>query len=467
MRCDSVAYEATRVQAQERGINHRGLPSVNNFSSYLSNGFEAYDVPSAPRDLIAASPAALTSAAFLNFSVPLTDNNNRIREYEIGWQNAEAGKAASDSGVQMMQPAQIPSLVVRNLTNAESYSLRARAHNRAGAGPWSTWTSVEVIPGRFSGVASSFSRTDAGSLAVLTLDFTTMHELASDGAIEVELPRRFPDVDGASCVLSLALDGTPEGSAAVSSVRKGRGVVLSVNLTAVTSHSIPAATTVSLTLSPVELPRFTGETGSLLRVATLDRWAASLASFGERAPVDEASTAYHDDSRFPGLLVTPGLFRTRAVAELSSLMAGESVTVTLTLNLSNPIPPRGLILVTFPSGFTTVPQPTAEWGSGSEDFDATRFGLLDFEDALSSETTLVWRRGAAESGTTDIGDGRGTGALALLLDGFTNPPFSGHTGSFPLVRTMIANGTVIDEASSDWSSEMRPSSLFMRKPMSR
>ena len=134
MRCDSVAYEATRLQAQERGINHRGLPSVNNFSSYLSNGFEAYDVPSAPRDLIAASPAALTSAAFLNFSVPLTDNNNRIREYEIGWQNAEAGKAASDSGVQMMQPAQMPSLVVRNLTNAESYSLRARAHNRAV--PW-------------------------------------------------------------------------------------------------------------------------------------------------------------------------------------------------------------------------------------------------------------------------------------------------------------------------------------------
>ena len=163
MRCDSVAYEATRLQAQERGINHRGLPSVNNFSSYLSNGFEAYDVPSAPRDLIAASPATLTSAAFLNFSVPLTDNNNRIREYEIGWQNAEAGKAASDSGVQMMQPAQMPSLVVRNLTNAESYSLRARAHNRAGVGPWSTWTSVEVIPGRFSGVASSFSRTDAGS----------------------------------------------------------------------------------------------------------------------------------------------------------------------------------------------------------------------------------------------------------------------------------------------------------------
>ena len=47
----------------------------------------------------------------------------------------------------------------------------------------------------------------------------------------------------------------PEGSAAGSGVRKGRGVVLSVNLTAVTSHSIPAATTVSLTLSPVELPR--------------------------------------------------------------------------------------------------------------------------------------------------------------------------------------------------------------------
>ena len=65
LRCDAVAYESTRLRAHERGTNQYGLGSVNNFSSYTSDGFEVYDVPEPPPDLVAVSPPLLASAALV------------------------------------------------------------------------------------------------------------------------------------------------------------------------------------------------------------------------------------------------------------------------------------------------------------------------------------------------------------------------------------------------------------------
>ena len=97
LRCDAVAYEPTRLRARERGTNQYGLGSVNNFSSYTSDGFEVYDVPDPPSDLVAVSPPLLASAAILNFSSP-ADNNDRITWYEIAWYNTLPGRAAAGRG---------------------------------------------------------------------------------------------------------------------------------------------------------------------------------------------------------------------------------------------------------------------------------------------------------------------------------------------------------------------------------
>ena len=65
LRCDAVAFYPTRLRALERGTNQYGLGTVNNFSSYTSDGFEVYDVPEPPPDLVAVSPPLLASAALV------------------------------------------------------------------------------------------------------------------------------------------------------------------------------------------------------------------------------------------------------------------------------------------------------------------------------------------------------------------------------------------------------------------
>lgn len=450
MRCDAVATSATRLRAFElasfggggRAGSVDGARSVNNFTEYVSEGFEVYAVPDAPTGLAANSLAWLGSAAQLNFTAP-DDNNDQISLYEVRWKNVRA-VYANDTGMQLFEgvPPSATSLLVVNLTNAQTYSLTVRAYNLAGWGALSDAFEVDIEPGRFGvgSLVSSFSRADAGARATITLLFTTTHTIAARGGLAVELPDAFPNttqsastprgtltVDSVPLVGSVALTSEPS-SAPGGLDRRRSGVVLTFNFESLLSGvPIEAYSTIKVALSGIELPRATGRTGRLPRVATLSPPGDVLGG----APVNEASLDYHSDDRADGLLVTPGVPGSRMVASLGSLVAGAETTLTLTLNLSNPIPPEGFIVVRLPSAFANVSDASAVWSVASASYDAEAFGTLavvdpatlyaeptraateDLVEPAGERRTLVLQRPGQAAGALDIGDASGTGLLEV------------------------------------------------------
>ncbi|MDO8661655.1 MAG: Ig-like domain-containing protein, partial [Candidatus Omnitrophota bacterium] len=166
-----------------------------------------------------------------------------------------------------------------------------------------------------------------GATGNVTVSFTTVNSLPSDGKIVITFPAGFTLSSGAATAVSgtpSGIDGTLTASVA--------GQVVTVTRSAGTASAVGVK---SFILSNIKNPSSTGSTGAYSLKTTT---AADLA-------IDE-TTAITADT------ITTGGSLTLTNVEPATRYAGVTENVTINFTTANPLPSDAKIVVTFPAGFT-------------------------------------------------------------------------------------------------------------------
>ncbi|CAM9759690.1 unnamed protein product, partial [Sphacelaria rigidula] len=138
---------------------------------------------------------------------------------------------------------------------------------------------------------------------------------------------------------------------------------------------------------------------------------------------------------------------TSSAISLSPSQAGASGTMLLNFTCQHTVPATASIYLELPSTFSSVA-------------DSPAIAVITGTDAniTASADGFGVVMSLSES-TTDIPAGT---LVSLQIEGVTNPPHEGPTGTFTVLKTMEIDGeTPIDEASTDFNSEDRPVGLYI------
>ena len=312
-----------------------------------------------------------------------------------------------------------------------------------------------VVPGDFTvRPRLNLSNTYAGERGTVDVSFETTNPLPADGRILVTLPGTFLDIPNPGATLTLRAV-YPHGATADELVLYNHTDDLNVTLTrrgtATGAAAFPQHTFLSFSIGAVKNMPYQGSSGVVPMVRT------ELAS---GVPIDEASSGHYAHRRAPGTVITPGRFRSRPTVTLAKYLAGARTEMYLNVTVFNPIPVDGLINLMLPGGsamdFTDVGSNANAEAYAMSGIDGS-VALTFSRQATVSKWTSYGVFNTWNLTVTRGGDGTVTAQgsnISLRITGITNPEEVGTTADYPIVRTVLADGTTsIDEASFNYNSE--------------
>jgi len=279
---------------------------------------------------------------------------------------------------------------------------------------------VAIVPAAFSTQPTvALDSVIAGDVVTATLSFTTTNPIPADGRVLLELPSAFTTVAASPTIsLSSGMSGTAtaiSSGLAISITRGNDGAIVVIGATVV------------LTIYGIKIPQYVVTTTVYPTLRTL--WSDGTAA------IDEASSSYYSSTRIAPMTTTYGYFLAPApVFTPASLVAGATGSAILSVVLKNPLPANGRIALTLPAtfGLTTVSSVAAISG-----IDGT------FAVAHTAHGHVIIATRQSDGSATAAGT-----AVSISFAGVANPIWSGTAGRAALLRTELADGTVIDEASS-------------------
>ena len=310
--------------------------------------------------------------------------------------------------------------------------------------------SVTIVPSGWSGVAPTVVPLSlvAGDIVDFTLTFTTQNPIPSDGKIFLEIPDTFTNVS-ASLISSMAgIDGTfivnttTVAPASFTKTLKNSGGPWLIEISRQNDGGVVAEdVVVTLTINELTNMQYEGPSGDFILIKT-------TLSDGTSA-IDETSSEVDSiGSNGPSITVTPSGFKlSTPTITPASLVAGEESDLTVTFTTQNPIPIDGVIFLTVPSTFTTV---TATSISSSTNLDGG-FTVTQVGAASTFVNTLKvsggpWTVRVARDSTGSVTPE--DALVSLSISTVTVTQWSGGSGTFPLLKTTLADGlTGIDESS--------------------
>ncbi len=286
---------------------------------------------------------------------------------------------------------------------------------KTGAGVFIDAGSAPAIPissGLLTGTSITPASLNAGAIGNVNISFTSATTISIGGKIKVMFPSGF-DVSNTVVTATTGLTGTWIASISGQVVTCGQS-----------DGGITAPGAITLTLSGIRNPQYSGNTGFYLVFTTtpadalLDAYEVVPASMITAAPMPLAS-------------VTP-----------ASLMAGATNTATVSFTSVNPIPADGQIIVIFPSinlGGTLFQFDLANVGVSSASIITGLDGSLSVAADNANHKMTITRSG----GTTAVA---GVGKTFSVI-GIKNPAISGVTGTYGIQTTLNDGTTVIDAGS--------------------
>ena len=312
---------------------------------------------------------------------------------------------------------------------------------------------VTFTPSIFNGVTPTVAPATlvAGAEGASALSFTTGNPIPNDGKIIFEVPNTFETVSSSLTVASssnlgggfvVTVTGTSTTYAAtlktaggpwtITIERQGDGAIVAAN------------TVVAFTLSNVINQQHEGASGVFpLFKTTLSDGTTSI---------DESSAeADSYGSVPPSVTFTPSGFKSIIPTVVpQSLVVGETHPVDFTFTTQNPIPVDGKIIVEVPATFTAIADSITVGTLANIDGGLT---VTSTGTATTYASTLKTAGGPWVVTISRDGDGTTVPkdtVVTFTLTDFTNQQFEGASGTFPLLKTTLSDGTTaIDESSAE------------------
>ncbi|GMH97537.1 hypothetical protein TrST_g6720 [Triparma strigata] len=289
----------------------------------------------------------------------------------------------------------------------------------------------------------------AGAVTDATVTFTTGNPWTADGKLIFEVPDTFTNVVAASVAITSGIDGTftvaqTGTTTTLASTLKTAGGSWVVTITrAGDGATVATGTQVVIVLSDVTNQQHEGSSGifPLFKTTLSDGTTA----------IDESSA---ESDSFgvvpPAVTFVPSAWGgTTPTIVPVSLVAGAVTGATITFTTGNPWTADGKLIFEVPDTFTNVVSASVAITSG---IDGT-FAVAQTGTTTTLASTLKTAGGSWIVTITRAGDGAtvatGTQVVIVLTD-VTNQQHEGSSGTFPLFKTTLADGTTaIDESSAE------------------
>lgn len=285
---------------------------------------------------------------------------------------------------------------------------------------------VKIRPGSFPDAPRfKFASNAAGDVpAWVNISFRTYNEWPTDGALRIEFPPTFGNHSRWKSNIV-----TPCCSSLETTV-DGQHVYLKRDANS-TLGTIAGQTEVVIMATGIELPPYSGHTGDFVSFQT---------ETANQTLIDETSADEHSNRLPAGLQVIPGNFKTAPRLNLTNVLAGEAGKIRVSFETTNPLPADGRIFVKLPGSFLEIVDANktlalhAVYPDGGTASEAVVFNHTD-------DLNVTLTRRGAESFPKHT-------SLWFVIKGVRNMHKQGNTGIAPIVRTELASGVPIDEASS-------------------
>ena len=291
----------------------------------------------------------------------------------------------------------------------------------------------------------------AGDNTNLNFTFVTQNPIPADGKIYLEVPDTFTNVS-ASLVTDANVDGSFNVSTSTSfasvfdNTLKTSGGPWVIEIIRNNDGSVvPEDFVVTLVVSSVTNMQFEGPSGDFYHFKT-------TLSDGTTA-IDETSNGPSFQSDAIGLnassvTITPSGFKAiRPDVYPVSLVAGEQSDLTVTFTTQNPLPIDAIIYVEVPHTFTNVDGSSVSSATNVDGgFTVSQTGPPAVFDNTLKMSGGNWVIEVARDGFGTVTAEDVT--VTIVISSVTNMQHEGASGTFPLVKTTLSDGTTaIDESS--------------------
>ncbi|CAM9353767.1 unnamed protein product, partial [Chrysoparadoxa australica] len=248
----------------------------------------------------------------------------------------------------------------------------------------------------------------AGATGVdLAISFTVGNPIPIAGTIELTLPSSIIPPAGPAAVVEVNdVDGTFQAV--------GAGQVVTIARIGAASE-LPSSSVIAL-----QIPGFTNPTvsGPTEDFESLRTYATSGG-----AVIDEASAAYHTAMVPAAVPIVPATMASASVTP-SSVGAGASSSMAVAFTATNPWPAEGVLIVEWPVGFAVPAVPSVSLVDPADTVTASGNGQIVTVQRTAQVAAAV--------------------PVSFTLGGFSNPPVSGSTVSFPTFKLVSGNGLDIE-----------------------